>query len=228
MGETAEETTKETIEETKERVKNTKEPIPCILEALDREYGVTKEGFYHKEDWQLLAAIMLSAQSTDKQVDETLPGLWERFPTLEEAASASEEDIARAIKSIGLYQVKARNLKKCFGEILTVYGGSVPAELERLVKLPGVGRKTATLFLADAYGIPGVTVDTHVFRISKRLGWAEGKNPVEVERELMELLPKEHWNRINFQLIYHGRKTCTARKAKCGECILEKWCGKKF
>ncbi len=211
-----------------ETTKKTKGFLSCILDALDEEYGITKEEFYHKEDWQLLAAIMLSAQSTDKQVDETLPGLWERFPTLKEAAAAPVEDIAQAIKSIGLYQVKARNLKKCFGEILTVYGGNVPAELETLVKLSGVGRKTATLFLADAYGIPGVTVDTHVFRIAKRLGWAQGKNPVEVERELMDLLPEEHWNRINFQLIYHGRKICTARKAKCGECILEKWCGKKF
>ena len=98
---------------------------------------------------------------------------------------------------------------------------------EELVKLAGVGRKTATLFLADAYGIPGVTVDTHVFRISHRLGWANGKNPVETEQELMRVLPKDHWNRINFQLIYHGRSICTARKAKCSECGLQAWCEKR-
>ena len=107
------------------------------------------------------------------------------------------------------------------------YGGEVPTTIEELVKLAGVGRKTATLFLADAYGIPGVTVDTHVFRISHRLGWANGKNPVETEQELMRVLPKDHWNRINFQLIYHGRSICTARKAKCSECGLQAWCEKR-
>ena len=107
------------------------------------------------------------------------------------------------------------------------YGGEVPTTIEELVKLAGVGRKTATLFLADAYGIPGVTVDTHVFRISHRLGWANGKNPVETEEELMRVLPKDHWNRINFQLIYHGRSSCTARKAKCSECGLQAWCEKR-
>ena len=96
-----------------------------------------------------------------------------------------------------------------------------------MVELPGVGRKTATLFLADAYGVPGVTVDTHVFRISKRIGWAEGKNPVQVEKELMKVLPREHWNRLNFQLIYHGRSVCTARKAHCGKCALNQWCEKR-
>lgn len=108
------------------------------------------------------------------------------------------------------------------------YNGKVPKTIEELVKLPGVGRKTATLFLADAYGIPGVTVDTHVFRISKRIGWAAGSNPVQVEKELMKALPKEHWNRINFQLIYHGRSVCTARKARCEQCILQKWCDAVF
>ncbi len=103
----------------------------------------------------------------------------------------------------------------------------MPTTIEELVKLAGVGRKTATLFLADAYGIPGVTVDTHVFRISHRLGWANGKNPVETEQELMRVLPKDHWNRINFQLIYHGRSICTARKVKCSECGLQAWCEKR-
>lgn len=199
-----------------------------ILDALDETYGLTKEGFLHQHDWQLLIAIMLSAQSTDKQVDETLPGLWERFPDIDSIANATEEEIGKEIKSIGLHKMKARNMKKCCIKLIEDHGGKVPKDLEKLVELPGVGRKTATLFLADAYGIPGVTVDTHVFRISKRLGWAKGKNPVIVEQELMKVLPKEHWNRINFQLIYHGRSICTARKAKCEECGLEKWCDKKM
>ena len=197
-----------------------------ILDALDETYGLTKEGFLHQHDWQLLIAIMLSAQSTDKQVDETLPGLWKRFPTIESIADATEEEIGKEIKSIGLHKMKAGNMKKCCRKLIEDHGGKVPKDLDKLVELPGVGRKTATLFLADAYGIPGVTVDTHVFRISKRLGWAKGKNPAAVEQELMKVLPKEHWNRINFQLIYHGRSICTARKAKCEDCGLEKWCDK--
>lgn len=202
----------------------TEETITAILTRLDEEYGVTKEQFHHDKPWQLLAAIMLSAQSTDKQVEEVLPGFCSQFQTVKQLAEAPLEDIEASIRSIGLYKNKAKNLKKCCSQIANEYKGEVPAEMEELLKLAGVGRKTATLFLSDAYQIPGVTVDTHVFRISKRLGWAMGKNPVEVEKELEMVLPMEHWIRINFQLIYHGRKICTARKAKCQECVLAEWC----
>ena len=197
-----------------------------ILEILDACYGVTKEGFYHRELWQLLVAIMLSAQSTDKQVDKVLPGLYERFPTLDSVARAPAADIEEGIRSIGLYKNKAKNIKKCCQQILEDFGGEVPDSIGGLLKLAGVGRKTATLFLADSYGIPGVTVDTHVFRISKRLGWAEGKNPQAVEKELEKVLPEEHWNRINFQLIYHGRAICTARRARCEICPMVDLCPK--
>ena len=204
----------------------TKDNLNNILDTLDRLYGVTKEGFFYQKDWQLLTAIMLSAQSTDKQVDEVLPGLWKTFPDLQTLVDAPVEKVEQAVMSIGLYKNKARNMKKCAAQLLEQFGGKVPGTIEELVTLAGVGRKTATLFLADAYGIPGVTVDTHVFRISHRLGWANGGNPVKVEQELMALLPKDHWNRINFQLIYHGRAVCTARKCRCGCCELEKWCEK--
>ena len=201
--------------------------VQQILAILDQEYGTTKEGFLHNADWQLLLAIMLSAQSTDKQVYEVLPRLWDRFSSLERMAEAPLEEIEDHIKSIGLYKSKAKNMKQCCNQIITEYNGKVPTTIDELVKLAGVGRKTATLFLADAYGIPGVTVDTHVLRIAKRLGWAVGKNPVEVEKELMQVLPKEHWNRINFQLIYHGRSVCTARRCNCEKCLLSEWCEKK-
>lgn len=210
---------------TKEENKSIKN-LTQILAALDETYGTAKEGFYHFADWQLLMAIMLSAQSTDKQVDEVLPSLWERFPTLEALENAEVKEVEQAIKSIGLYKNKARNMKKCAHQLLWEYAGKVPSSIEELLTLAGVGRKTATLFLADAYGIPGVTVDTHVFRISHRLGWAKGKNPVQVEQELMQVLPEEYWNRINFQLIYHGRKICSARRQRCAACMLEAWCEK--
>lgn len=200
--------------------------VPEILKKLDELYGTEKEGFYHKEQWQLLTAIMLSAQSTDKQVEEALPALFGHFDTIGKMAEAPVEEIEDYIRSIGLYKNKAKNIKKCCGQILNEFGGQVPADMEGLLTLAGVGRKTATLFLADAYQIPGVTVDTHVFRISKRLGWAEGKNPAQVEKELEQVLPEEHWIRINFQLIYHGRSICTARKAHCEKCPLAEWCGK--
>lgn len=202
-----------------------KEHIINVLEKLDEVYGVTKKGFYHHQPWQLLVAIMLSAQSTDKQVEEVLPHLFQCFQTVEQMAEAPVEEIEEAIRSIGLYKNKARNMKKCCRQIAEEYGGEVPRDIDKVLTLAGVGRKTATLFLADAYAIPGVTVDTHVFRISRRLGWAFGKNPAEVEVELQGLLPRDHWNRINFQLIYHGRAICTARKAKCQECMLREWCG---
>lgn len=201
--------------------------VQKILSILDQEYGTTKEGFLHDTDWQLLLAIMLSAQSTDKQVYDVLPRLWDRFATVDQMAEAPVEEIEEYIKSIGLYKSKAKNMKQCCNQIITEFNGIVPTTIEELVKLAGVGRKTATLFLADAYGIPGVTVDTHVLRIAKRLGWAIGKNPVEVEKELMQVLPKENWNRINFQLIYHGRSVCTARKCNCDKCLLSEWCEKK-
>lgn len=201
--------------------------VQHILSVLDQEYGTTKEGFWHNADWQLLLAIMLSAQSTDKQVYDVLPRLWARFSTLDQMAEAPVEEIEEYIRTIGLYKSKAKNMKQCCSQIITEFGGMVPTTIDELVKLAGVGRKTATLFLADAYGIPGVTVDTHVLRIARRLGLAEGKNPVQVEKELMQVLPKENWNRINFQLIYHGRSICTARKCNCEKCLLNEWCEKR-
>ena len=193
---------------------------------LDTTYGIEKEPFLHSEDWQLLLSIMLSAQSTDKQVDEVIPAFFDNFREVEKMADAPVEIIESYIRSIGLYKSKAKNIKACCRKIVDEYNGEVPTTIEGLLTLAGVGRKTATLYLADAYGIPGVTVDTHVFRISKRLGWAKGNNPEQVEKELEKVLPKDHWNRINFQLIYHGRAVCTARKAKCEQCILSPWCEK--
>ena len=216
---------KEKIEKEKELVMK-KQQVQEVLDRLDTVYGVTKQGFLHREPWQLLLAIMLSAQSTDKQVEEALPALWERFPSVDMMAEADIEEIEEKIRTIGLYKNKAKNMKKCCQQLLEQHDGEVPKTMEQLVELAGVGRKTANLFLSDAYDIPGITVDTHVMRISKRLGWAKGKNPEEVEYELQKVLPVEHWIRINFQLIYHGRAICTARKAHCEKCMLADLCEK--
>lgn len=203
-----------------------KNHVQEVLRKLDEVYGTTKEGFYHQQDWQLLIAIMLSAQSTDKQVDEALPALFQRYKDVRDMAEAPVEEIEGYIRSIGLYKNKAKNSKLCCQQIVEQYNGQVPNTMEELLTLAGVGRKTANLFLSDAHGIPGITVDTHVFRISKRLGWAKGNNPLQVEKELQKVLPKEHWIRINFQLIYHGRAVCTSRKAHCEKCPFGEWCQK--
>lgn len=203
-----------------------KNNVQEVLGKLDEIYGTTKEGFYHQQDWQLLIAIMLSAQSTDKQVDEVLPALFQRYVDVRDMAEAPVEEIESYIHSIGLYKNKAKNSKLCCQQIVEQYNGQVPDTMEKLLTLAGVGRKTANLFLSDAHGIPGITVDTHVFRIARRLGWAKGKNPLQVEKELQMVLPEEHWIRINFQLIYHGRAICTSRKAHCEKCPLEQFCPK--
>lgn len=195
-----------------------------ILDSLDETYGTQKDGFLHSEPWQLLIAIMLSAQSTDKQVDEALPKLFGRFKTLEAVAAADIEEIELYIKSVGLYHSKAKNMKKCCTQLLEEYSGKVPDTMEALTKLAGVGRKTANLFLADQYGIPGVTVDTHVHRVSGRLGLSRAKTAAKVEEELKAVLPKSHWIRINIQLIRHGRAVCRARKPLCGQCMLKAYC----
>ncbi|MDO4265133.1 MAG: endonuclease III [Eubacteriales bacterium] len=203
--------------------------VEKILQRLDELYGLKKEGFPYEADWQLLCAIILSAQSTDLQVEAALPKLYADFPDAAAVARAELPDIEADIRTVGLYRSKARNIKACCTQLCERYDGAVPKTLAELLRLKGVGRKTATLFLADMYGIPGVTVDTHVFRIAHRLGWSDGKNPAQTEQDLMRILPKEHWNRVNFQLIYLGRSVCTARRAKCEICPLadlcEKHCG---
>ena len=194
------------------------------LDWLDQTYGVEKEGFFHQEHWQLLVAIMLSAQSTDKQVDEVLPKLYGRFPTVQEIAQATEEEIGEEIKSVGLYKSKAKHVKSCCMQLAEQYGGEVPTTIEEMVKLAGVGRKTATLFLADAYGIPGVTVDTHVFRVANRLGLVHAKDVKKTEEQLMEHIPQEQWSIAHHWLIWHGRRVCSARNPKCQGCPCEIFC----
>ena len=202
----------------------TKEQTEKVLSLLDNTYGTEKDGFLHHTHWQLLFAIMLSAQSTDQQVDAALPGLFQRFPTLTNLAEASLSDIEEQIRSIGLYHSKAKNMKACSQTLLEQYGGEVPRTLKELITLPGVGRKTANLFLADAFGVPGITVDTHVKRISNRLGWTDSSDPYKVELALQKVLPVDHWIRINIQLIRHGRAVCKAQHPKCSECMLSSFC----
>ena len=204
-----------------------KEKRDHILARLDELYGTEKEGFYHNQDWQLLVAIMLSAQSTDKQVDEALPGLFGRFHTAQDVAEADIEEIESYIRSVGLYKNKARNMKKCCEQIWKEYGGKVPDTLDEVLKLAGVGRKTANVIRGNIFHEPSVVVDTHVKRISRRLGLTKEEDPVKIEFDLMKKLPKDHWILWNIHIITFGRSICTARNPKCGECFLRGYCKEK-
>ncbi|MDI3269773.1 MAG: endonuclease III [Bacillota bacterium] len=174
--------------------------------------------------FQLLVATVLSAQTTDQQVNKVTPALFARFPTPEVMGKASPEDVEPYIQTLGLYRNKARHLVGLARRLAEEYGGEVPMEREALESLPGVGRKTASVVLANAFGFPAIAVDTHVFRVARRLGWSRGKDPHRVELDLMELIPRDLWAPAHHWLIQHGRQICHARRPRCGECFLQDVC----
>ncbi len=175
---------------------------------------------------QLLVATILSAQCTDGQVNKVTPGLFAKYPGAEAFAGADLEDLEQTIFSTGFYRQKAKSIKGCCGAIVRDHGGKVPRTLEEMVKLPGVGRKTANLVLGIAEGIPGVVVDTHVKRLSNRMGLTENKDPNKIEKDLNALLPEDRWMSFSSELIYLGRDKCNARKPKCVQCPVEILCPK--
>jgi endonuclease-3 len=165
-------------------------------------------------------ATILSAQCTDKRVNLITPDLFSAFPDPRALSEAPVSDIEELVKTCGLYRAKAMNLSRMARRLMEAYGGKVPAVLEDLVTLPGVGRKTANVVLGDAFGIPGITVDTHLGRVSRRLGLTEAEYPVQAEADLMEIIPRELWTRFSHQMINHGRAICASRRPDCGECGL--------
>jgi endonuclease-3 len=169
-------------------------------------------------------ATILSAQCTDVRVNAVTPELFAAHPDAEAIASMSQEDLERAIKTCGLYRGKARNILAAARTIASEHGGEVPASREALERLPGVGRKTANVVLSNVFDEPAIAVDTHVFRVSRRLGLARGDTPREVEEELMATLPRESWTSAHHRLILHGRRVCQARRPRCEECPLTRWC----
>lgn len=198
------------------------------MEALSRMYDMFPDavGELHSESpFQLLIAVILSAQATDVSVNKATPALFEAYPTPEALAQAPIEDIIAKIKMIGLYRNKAKNIKACAKMLLDNYGGVVPASREELVKLPGVGRKTANVVLGDAFGVPAIAVDTHVERVTKRLRICKlNASVTEVEATLMRKIPKELWVKSHHTLIFFGRYHCTARSPKCEICPLLDMC----
>ena len=196
----------------------------AIYRILKKEYPSVKCELDFKTPYQLLVATVLSAQCTDKRVNEVTPELFKKFGTPQKMSTAKQKDIERIIKSAGFFRVKAKNIKGLSKEIVNEYQGKVPNNLGDLVKLPGVGRKTANVVLGHAFGIPGITVDTHFGRLSRRFGWTKSTDPVKVEFEVQKLIPEREWTNLSQRLIWHGRRICTARKPKCGICPIAKLC----
>ena len=174
--------------------------------------------------WQLLIATVLSAQTTDKRVNSVSPALFARYPGPAELAAADPADVEAIIAPTGFFRAKTASIMKLAAAVLERFGGEVPPRLDDLVTLPGVGRKTANVVLGDAFGIPGITVDTHVGRLARRFGWTAETDPVKAEREIGSLFHKRDWVMLNHHLIWHGRRRCHARRPACGACPVAKLC----
>lgn len=196
-----------------------------ILNALDAYYGTdTRCSLDHENAWQLLIATMLSAQCTDARVNIVTKDLFQKYPSVEAFANADLKELGQDIHSTGFYHNKAKNIIGCAQKLILEYGGKVPNDLEALVSLPGVGRKTANVIRGNIFHEPSIVVDTHVKRIAGRLGLTKETDPVKVEFDLMKKIPKDHWILINIQLITFGRQICHARSPKCEQCFLTKYC----
>lgn len=196
-----------------------------ILKRMDEAYGTEYRCYLnHDNAWQLLIAVILSAQCTDARVNIVTADLFQKYDSLEKFANADIKEMEQDIHSTGFYHNKARNIILCARKLITEFGGEVPGTLEELTSLPGVGRKTANVIRGNIYNEPSIVVDTHVKRISRRLGFTREEDPVKIEYDLMKVLPKDHWILYNIQIITLGRTICTARSPKCSECFLGDLC----
>lgn len=212
---------------TASQLKSAKTRMKKALAILKEEYPDAHCALNHKNPFELLAATMLSAQCTDAMVNRVSPVLFARYPDPKAMAKSSTPELERIIRSTGFYQNKARALQEMSQALLDRHRGEVPKTMEELVRLRGVGRKTANVVLGNAFGIPGLVVDTHVGRLTRRLGFTAEEDPEKVEREMMELVPKSDWTLFSHLLISHGRAICSSRYPRCSECPLEALCPKE-
>ncbi|OQA49158.1 MAG: Ultraviolet N-glycosylase/AP lyase [Firmicutes bacterium ADurb.Bin300] len=201
-----------------------KQRISKIIEALKKKYPEAICSLRADTPFELLVSTRLSAQCTDKRVNEITPALFNRYRTLEDYASADIVQIEELIRSCGFYHTKAKDIVNMAKMLIDEYGGIIPDSIEELIKLPGVGRKTANLIVGDLYNKPAVVCDTHVIRITNRLGLVNTKVPEKVEVQLKKILPAKESNDFCHRIVLHGRETCTARKARCGECVILQYC----
>ena len=202
-----------------------KERILEICRILNETYSMEYKCYLNYETpWQLLIATILSAQCTDERVNQVTKDLFVKYPDLEAFANADQKELERDIYSTGFYKNKAKNIIACAKKLIEEYDGEVPRDIKALTGLAGVGRKTANVIRGNIYREPSIVVDTHVKRISQKLGLTKENDPVKIEYDLMDKLPKEQWILYNIQIITHGRNVCIARRPKCGKCTLQKVC----
>lgn len=205
--------------------KNTRERTAEILRILDKTYPNVECALHHTNAWELLVATILSAQCTDKRVNEVTPGLFAKYPTIQDFAAARQEVMAQDIRSTGFFNNKAKSVIGAAKKILNDFGGEIPRTLEELITVPGAARKTANVVLGTAFGITsGVVVDTHVARISNRLDLTKNSDAVKIEMDLQKIIPREHWIQFSHQMIHFGRGICVARSPKCAECPMYDLC----
>jgi endonuclease-3 len=196
-----------------------------ILKGLDEMYPKPAVPLIHRNCWELLVATILSAQCTDKVVNETTPGLFEKYPTIQDIASANQAELGMAIRSTGFFNNKSKSLIGAARKVLADFGGEIPKTMAEMLTIPGAARKTANVVLGGCYNIhEGIVVDTHVQRNAQRLDLTKNTNPVKIEQDLMKIIPREKWFDFPLQLIYHGRALCPARKPNCSECKLDPVC----
>ena len=205
------------------------ERLMKIIGVLEAEYPKAKTALHYSSPLEILVATILSAQCTDKRVNIVTKSLFKKYRTVKDYANADLAELEQDIRSTGFYRNKAKNIKNAARMLVETFGSQVPQTMEELIELPGVARKTANIVLSNAYGvIVGIAVDTHVHRLSKRLGLTENTNPNKIEKDLMQMVPKSHWKSITNLLISHGRAVCAARKPRCDVCSLNKICPSAF
>ena len=210
----------------RERMKTRPEQkkIHPIIEALSKEIPDARIALKFSNPFELLIATILSAQCTDLRVNEVTERLFKKYPSPKDYAEADLKDLEEDIRPTGFFRNKAKAIQSCCQALISRFGGKVPHTLEALVTLPGVGRKTANVILGNAFRIPGIVVDTHVQRVCRRIGLTKHEDPVKIEFDLMEIVPKEEWTHFSNLLVWHGRRTCMARKPLCDQCVIRKWC----
>ncbi len=202
-----------------------RERVSQILALLDRTYPDATCALHHTSPWELLVATILSAQCTDKRVNEVTPALFKKYPTIQDFAAVRPEALAEDIRSTGFFNNKAKSVVGAAKRVLEDFGGELPRTMEQMLTIPGAARKTANVVLGTAFGIAsGVVVDTHVQRLSYRLDFTRQTDPVKIERDLIKLVPRDRWILFSHQLILHGRALCIARNPRCAECPIEKLC----
>lgn len=208
----------------KEKISEKKERILKIIEIFNQIYSEADCTLDYKSPLQLMISTQLAAQCTDARVNIVTKDLYKKYPDVYAFANADELELQKDIKSTGFFRNKAKNIIGACRMLIDEFDGEVPKTMEELLRLPGVGRKTANLVLGDAFGIPGIVVDTHATRLSNRLGFTTEKDPYKIELDLMKIVPKENWSQFCHQLVYHGRAYCDARSPKCSECPIAMHC----